>query len=174
MQPPHSQSRSARRDATRRETASLLYFPSRDSRDVSSVWRAWPSVCMCIRAHAWHTRCNGEESRRVRTRRKTVSARKRGTAGKERREERTCMFLRRAVLARKCISTDGRTSRADRSVPILVRLSTSLSLRNRTKPVSRHFGANQWRTPARLFYLSLSLSFSLSLGFITVFPSASD
>lgn len=56
---------------------------------------------------------------------------------------------------------DGRTEdgqvAADRSVPILVRLSTSLSLRNRTKPVSRHFGANQWRTGAAQRFSSLSV-----------------
>jgi len=72
---------------------------------------------------------------------------------------------------------DGRTEdgqvAADRSVPILVRLSTSLSLRNRTKPVSRHISVLTNGEPARRDDSLLPLS--LDDGFITlVFPSASD
>lgn len=60
---------------------------------------------------------------------------------------------------------DGRTSSVDRSVPILAfGYLHRLSLRNRTKPVSRHFGANQWQTDCLLIpSLSLFLFPSVSL-----------
>ena len=165
MQPPHIQSRSAWRGKYKSETTSLLYFPFRDSRDVTHTetlhalllrcyhivswtrvavivtWVAVPAcVCACdtrlqrdttrgtsrrvryMRHHATprHAtpryatpRCAALHACArvtVRTRRKTVSEKERNEKGEEDR-----MFLRRAVLARKCISTDGR--RTDKSPP---------------------------------------------------------
>lgn len=191
--------------AQRHETASLLYFPFRDSRDVTHTETRTPrcyrgvscrrhcdtSSRTRVRVCVWHTawRCNARSRRvcvyaspcdtarhrvtprrvcncavctapRVRAhacvrarawpcvREGKRSARKRGT-GKEKRTACFCVgqYLHASAFRR----TDGRVA-ADRSVPILVRLSTSLSLRNRTKPVSRHFGANQWRTGATVLF----------------------
>lgn len=114
----------------------------------------------------------------------TAYAKENGQREREKRERRRGPHVFASSSTRTQVHFDGRTDgrtedgrvAADRSVPILVRLSTSLSLRNRTKPVSRHFGANQWRTGAARWFSSLSLSLCLSTAALSPrsFPPRQD
>jgi len=121
----------------RRETASLLYFLDETPSSSSSSSRTQRAIrrcvslssCACTVTHVRDGAC-AKEVPLERDRKKEPE--------RERERESACFCVGQYYTR---VHFDGRTSRAPAERPrFLVRLSASVSLRNRTKPVSRHFG----------------------------------